>query len=34
MGLAGNGATVGIDQKSRHVNAERLAETYRGSPGH
>ena len=33
-GLPGNGATVGIDQKSRHINAERLAEICRGSPGH
>ena len=33
-GLPRNGATVGIDQKSRHINAERLAEIYRGSPGH
>jgi hypothetical protein len=33
-GLPRNGATVGIDQKSRHINAERLAEIYWGSPGH
>ena len=29
-GLPRNGAT--LDQKSRHLNAERLSEIYRGSP--
>jgi hypothetical protein len=33
-GMPRNDTTVGIDQKSRHINAERLAEINRGAPGH
>ena len=32
-GLPRNGATVGLDQKSRNVNEEGLTETNRGPPG-
>jgi hypothetical protein len=33
-GLSRNGATVGVDQKTRHVDVEGLTEIYRGAPGH
>jgi hypothetical protein len=33
-GLPRNCATVGADQKSRHVNEEGLTEINRGPPGH
>ena len=33
-GLPGNCATVGADQKLRHVNVETIAEINRGPPGH
>ena len=34
IGTERRGATVGADQKSRHVNADGLAEIYRRPPAH
>ena len=34
IGTERRGATVGADQKSRHVNEEGLAEIYRRPPAH
>ena len=32
--LSRNSATVGVDQKTRHIDVEGLTEIYRWAPGH